>query len=356
MPWGGSRHKSKPHVDTHLLFKEFDRHVHLLKDLGNYETASRCTSPDPAGIVKILPLVAGLITLEPSCEIHGQSLRNALTMLLTHKADVNSSQYTGKVWANLRSERITTVLNHMRTLKRDEQQMRSAVMVLTTQQFNELKSVVNKIKLVEEPAPGSGVANPPLPLADAQKTEESQEETEHPFTRKLKAQPSACSVDSDGFPNMLSSPQKAKQDDASNAPKSFLRKRLCTSSNAVPCSTWSNEEGNFDLKGSLGYDVCKRPATKESKVDALPKADDSLAKDRTPWLKLGKTIGKKPARAYICGSHAEKDKVKLIVEVSEKRSSKYLQIIDHILDALKSQHLTKNECLEMRTKLCLQFP
>jgi hypothetical protein len=65
---------------------------------------------------------------------------------------------------------------------------------------------------------------------------------------------------------------------------------------------------------------------------------------------------KKPARAYICGSHDQKDKVKLIVEVTEKRSSKYMQIMEHIFKSLKNQHITKNEALEMRTDLCLQFP
>ena len=377
MPWGGCRHKSKPHVDAGLLFKEFDQHIHLLKDLGNYETASRTTSPDPVGLCKVLPLLSGLVSLEPSGEIHGSSLRNALSTLLTVKPEVNTSQYTGKVWANLRCERITTILNHLRTLRRDENQMKAAVLLLTAQLYNNLKSVVSKVKLLDEP-PADAVAEVPvpLPIGDANDDVEDGDNGEHPLTRKLKAVPSACSVDSDGYPKMLNSPKKTDPAVAA-VPRSFLRKRPGSLAlEPTPSMSWDTEVSNVDLKGALGYEVLKRPAAKRSKAEpatnALPKAV-SLVKDplrdhddahddapddasRTPWFKLKTTVAKKPARAYICGTHHPKEKVRLIVEITEKRSSKYMQIMEHILDALKNQHITKNEALEMRTELCLQFP
>ena len=372
MPWGGCRHKSKPHVDPGLLFREFDKHVHMLKDLANYETASRTTSPDPVGLCKILPLLVGLVNLEPSGEIHGQSLRNALSTLLTHKPEVNDYQSTGRVWANLRCERITTILNHLRTLKRDDSQMKAAVLLLTTQQFNGLKSLVSQIKLLDEP-PANEVAATPAPpaledvIGDGNAKDD--DNPQHPLARTLKAQPSACSVDSNGYPTMLNSPKKSDPAVAAPVPRSYLRKLHGSHvSEPMPSMSWEQEESNVDLKGSLGYEVLKRPAVKKSKpepaTDALPK-DTSLLKEksrdqedvsRKPWLQLKTTVAKKPARAYICGSHDQKGKVKLIVEITEKRSSKYMQIMEHILDALKNQHITKNEALEMRADLCLKFP
>jgi len=313
--------------------------------------------------------LVGLVNLEPSGEIHGSSLRNALSTLLTVKPEVNTSQYTGKVWANLRCERITTILNHLRTLRIDKNQMKAAVLLLTAQQYNNLKSVVSKVKLLDEP-PANAVAEVPvpLPIGDANDDVADGDNGEHPLTRKLKAEPSACSVDSDGYPKMLNSPKKTDPAVAA-VPRSFLRKRPGSLAlEPTPSMSWDKEVSNVDLKGALGYEVLKRPAAKKSKAepatDALPKAV-SLVKDqprdhddvsRKPWLQLKTTVAKKPARAYICGSHDQKDKVKLIVEITEKRSSKYMQIMEHILDALKNQHITKNEALEMRTKLCLQFP
>lgn len=354
MAWGGSRHKSKPHVDAGLLWKELDKHVHFLKDLGIYETASRNTSPDPAGLVKILPLIAGLITLEPSCEVHGSSLRQALATLLTNKPEVNTSEYNGKVWANLRCERITTILNHMRNFKREEAQLKAAVFALTPQQLQELKAVVNQIQhsdCKKQQAPAA------LPIADVVET--SLETAADPFTRKLKAQPSACSVDSDGYPNMLNSPQKTPEEASDGQRRSFLRKRLKVSAGASSATSWSMGDANLELKGSLGYEACKKPATSLKK--SAPLSKESVPADvgdssRNPWFQLKKTVGKNPAKAYICGNHAAGEKVKLIVEVTEKRSSQYLHIIDHIMKELKLKHLTKNEALEMRSDLCLKYP
>ena len=206
-------------------------------------------------------------------------------------------------------------------------------------------------------------------MMERQKSIVDDEIKEHPLTMKLKAQPSACSLDSDGYPSMISSPKKTDPAVAADVPKSFLRKRIGSlATEPMPSMEWKKDESNVDLKGALGYEeVLKRPAAKKGKVepatDALPKAE-SLAKEKPhdddasqkPWLQLKTTFGKSPAKAYICGSHDAKDKVKLIVEVTEKRSSKYKQIIEHILHALKTQHLTKNQALEMRTDLCLQFP
>ena len=92
----------------------------------------------------------------------------------------------------------------------------------------------------------------------------------------------------------------------------------------------------------------------KGKPASLPK--DVVGAVRKPWLKLKTTIGKNPPKAYICGSHDEAGKVHLIVEVTEKRSSQFLRIIDHILDALKTEHLSKNEALELRHELCLKHP
>jgi hypothetical protein len=288
---------------------------------------------------------------------------------------VNTSQYTGKVWANLRSERITTILSHLRTLKRDENQMRAAVLLLTSQQYNNLKSVVDQVKLLDEPPPEDAVAEipAPLPLEDAKDGDvdeaKDDDNEEHPLTRKLKAQPSSCSVDSHGYPSMISSPKKTDPEDAAIVPRSFLRKRIGSLAMEPTSSMdWGKEESNVDLKGALGYEVLKRPAAKKSKAEpataALPKAV-SLVKDqpgdhdddsRTPWHQLKTTVAKKPARAYICGTHHPKEKVKLIVEITEKRSSMYMNIMEHILDALKTQHITKKEALQMRADLCSEFP
>ena len=60
--------------------------------------------------------------------------------------------------------------------------------------------------------------------------------------------------------------------------------------------------------------LAKRPAAVSSMCKSTP--DTNLAKG--PWVKLQKTIAKKPARSYIVGSLVKGEKPKLVVEVSEK--------------------------------------
>ena len=57
-------------------------------------------------------------------------------------------------------------------------------------------------------------------------------------------------------------------------------------------------------------------------------------------------------RAYLTGSTVSLGKLRLIVEVSEKRCPQFEKVIDKIKDALEREHLTKQEALDLRAPLC----
>lgn len=92
------------------------------------------------------------------------------------------------------------------------------------------------------------------------------------------------------------------------------------------------------------------------------KKTSTLKKDATtfvagkPWIKLFKTIAKDPARSYITGRQTLQGKNKLIVEVSQKRSSCYLNITDIILKKLREENLSKEQAVALREKLCAEHP
>ena len=221
MTWGGSRHKRKPFVDVGLLFKAFDKHADLLKDLKGYEKCSRTASPDPLALCSIYPLAETLVQLEPTAEIHGQCVRQALGQLLVHKPEVNDSEYAGRVWLNLRAERITTILNHIRELARDEAHLKKSALVLTKTQYAEFRRLIDQVQLndvVPEPAEKT-----PLPIA----AEAVQPQVASP-KRVLKQELSNVSLDSNGFPAMLQSPEKESLQDAQEMAPSCIRKRLKT--------------------------------------------------------------------------------------------------------------------------------
>ena len=95
---GGARHFAKPSVDVGILKRELDKHKVLLQNLGAYESVSRNQSASPKGLIQVIDLVAGLVALEPSCEIHQASLRSALMSMYTEDPNINNSRYNGSVW------------------------------------------------------------------------------------------------------------------------------------------------------------------------------------------------------------------------------------------------------------------
>ena len=71
-------------------------------------------------------------------------------------------------------------------------------------------------------------------------------------------------------------------------------------------------------------------------------------------MKLRVTRATNPERTYIVGTRDATPgaKVQLIVEVSKKRSTKHLSIINEIYRELESKSITKEEAIAMRERLC----
>lgn len=395
---GGARHKAKPYVDTDLLFSVFSSHEGLVSNLGSYKHVSRSQVPCPRGLVYTMPLWSALVRVEPSGEVHTQPMRTALLSLLSQKPSLNQTPHTGEVWANLKTERIGCILTHVRKCKRDHAQLQVAAAKLSREEFEQFKKHLNMLDL---PAT--------LPLAKGAKAAASLEKEpslekencleseplakplgkgsmpsaqssicleKHPAEglgkgckRKLKEEESDISLDKHGFPKMFGSPEAAKAASLENEP---LEKGPASASSVARASRVA--KGASDLKAALGYTApCKRPAgrplkkgieTSTSKA-ALGKASNAKALEkaaatplekgeRAPWWKIKKTCAKKPERSYLTGTTEIGSKLKLIVEVTQKRCPAYLQVIDDIKASLEKNALTKEEALELREELCRQ--
>ena len=378
---GGARHFAKPMVDGGLLYKAFHSHRDVLIDLGDYETLSRNGSPCFEGLIKSAGLIEDVLLLEPSAELHPQPVKAALLKLLSGNASLNTTQFNGQVWINLRAERLCTLLNHVRKAARDPESLKQAALKLCGKDMVILKKILGLVSLslekgasscdfshpLEKGASSSVFSHPlekgsaPTPHSassfDTQTVAYDKEAFEPHVPRILKQNISDVSVDSEGFPNLLKEELSPKGDSTASKTVHIPCKRaekVCKFSapvgSKVSLDTWSAQQEQRALRASLGYNtVLKRPASaKETKKDL------SLGKEG--WLRLQKTIAKSPARSYILGSLEKGAKPKLIVEVSEKRSSQYIWIVDQILEQLKQKMLTKQQALDLRDALCAQHP
>ena len=112
------------------------------------------------------------------------------------------------------------------------------------------------------------------------------------------------------------------------------------------------------LHGALDYGkkgpaaASKKAKSKaKSKAKALKKAP-SEQPQKTKWVKLRQTTQTNPERCYITGSTEIGGKLKLIVEVSRKRTPHYKAVADTLMARIEEQQLSKEEALELGEELC----
>ena len=184
---GGARHLPKPFIDAGIVYDALSKHKELISNFGRYDTVSKNQGIDAAGLIQVLPLVQSLVKVESTCEIHTQPLRQALLKMVMDDPSVNKSKFQGAIWCNLRQERLTCIMTHFRRLKKDEE-LRKCASRLTAAEYLQLQNVVDKI--TEKPN-NLVVAEPALPV------------------RSLKKEISDVSLDSEGYPKDLKTPDKS---------------------------------------------------------------------------------------------------------------------------------------------------
>ncbi|CAL1164253.1 unnamed protein product [Cladocopium goreaui] len=193
-------------VDPFVLFQTLNQHVSLVSSLGRYETVSRQQATDAKGLVHCLPLLEALLDLSPTGEIHPGPLRQALLKLVQHKPKINTTDFNGMVYCNMRAERVTTVLLHLRRLKSEEELAKVAAKV-SGKEYQLLKELAQNLagKDTEQNSDEEREA------ASLDKRGQQEEEEAGPLAkrRQLKKEDSAISMDSSGFPKCLQSPQQS---------------------------------------------------------------------------------------------------------------------------------------------------
>ena len=369
---GGARHFSKPYVDTGLVFTVLEDNKDLLQDLKNYECTSKNNAPDAKGLIQTLPLWKGLLRLESSGEIHSQPLRTALIKVLSNSPELNKSGHSGQVWANLRMERITTLLYHVRKVGREatKEPLLACAAKLTREQYEKLQEGLKLLdgnilgKALEKANPPEGANGNALGKAEAlEKAESSQAKLleKKDSKRKLKQEDSEVSMDNKGFPKMFGSPESTNKAEAMPVAAMAMDRRRPGN------KTTPLEKGELHQALGFGTKAQKKPAGalgKAKQAGALGKAQKKPAGElekvqgqRKPWVKVRKTVAKKSnPRAYLTGTKEEGSPLQLIVEVTAKRCPEgYMEIIDQIWTSLEKDHLTKEEAVDLREKLCKQW-
>ena len=342
---GGARHFAKTWIEAGIVFDLISKHEDLMKDFRTYESISSQGALDPKGILHALEFIQDVLDVAPACEVHCQPLRSAFLRLLNEKPHLNTTAHSGSVWVHQRSERVCVLLSHFRRLARQGTTGKCALN-LTAVEMAKLHKTLKKVELKDAAEEAL-----PKPLRNG-------DESPQPSKKKLKKQVSDVSMDSRGYPLLLKTPEAVtpeKVDTTKAGPSRLLQKRSCTGKlmGDVKVNPGLREElfgGKAKGKHSL-----KKPAAAVVKPSALKKPAAAVPTGAKAWLKINKTMAKKPERAYLCGTKTIGEKSRLIVEVSRAKSSKYSLIIDKIKQALEKDHLSKEEAKALKQELCKKY-
>ena len=351
---GGARHFAKPYVEPSLLMKTLSEYKKEVMDMGPYECVSKTGAINPKGLVQCRFLLEDLLKLSPTGEIHSGAFRTSFLNLVAKDPAVNNSRFNGSTWANLRQERFSTLLLHLRKVAREEQALHACASKLTGSEYAQLRALAKKVEVKKE---------------DAKEREES----------------SSVELDEKGYPLMLATPpgEKAALCDKEEGWDSLQeghmtplkegkgKKRKATplqegSCKSKPSTMWRRDGAlvamsrageEDDLEEAMGF---KPKQIKQMKKPAARKPAEPAAASsgcRRPWEKVRVTEANKPKpRAYITGCHAGEKKLRLICEVSIARTNQYKKIIYLIKEQLERKDLLKEEAIQLREKLCKQYP
>ena len=352
---GGARHRSKTMLESGAVFKCLEQHTDIVRDFRGYETLSRNSGVDWKALMHCLPLVEGLLGLCSKAEVHPLPLRQGLVQLLTTKPDLNKTRFNGSTWVQLRAERVVVLLNHVRKLARDPK-AGNAICKLSGVEYARLMDVLQMVTFDDEPLEKaqttSAASKKAASSAKGARSTCSVKVTSRKLTR-------AVSEDDDGFPKMLASPEKPSGS-RDLAPRSLLRPghraralQKADSGGGDSIEPPSTMPGEM-VREKLGYSRQPLPKGKAMKRPVASLAGTSK-KVRKPWAKLYQVNAASPRRVYITGKKEGDDKAHLVVEISQARSCHFKQIAKRLLSALKTEHLTKAEALQLKASLLKEY-
>ena len=241
---GGARHKPAPVVDEDILMTIFEKHKEVISNFGAYESVSRAQAVRGKGILHCMALLEDMVEACPSADCPAPSAKQAMQKLAVNHPSVNSTVYNCNVWASLRCERLGTILNHIRRLRREPARLKQCCLTLTGVQIGQLKELLGKVYLEPDVEVAAGLANyrakaaaadgevepegtpseghcPSGPGA-AEDPEDPQPVEHKPKRRVLQKTPSTVSCDSNGWPRMLEGSPEQKRHKFDKSPAAAL--------------------------------------------------------------------------------------------------------------------------------------
>jgi hypothetical protein len=238
----------------------FLAHKETVCNFGQYENISRTMGVSGKGLAALHPFLVDVLKVAPFANVHLTQIKDAVLTLIKAKS-CNQTALSDKAWAGQRTERVITLLAHLRRL-------------MTPFRFNQctakcsatdIKILQNIVNLIDVETCGSLFGGENSSSGSCMK-------------RQLESHPSNASnltMDSDGFPAMLSSPKKPKNE-------THAKPLHGTGGMEMP------EEMSADMEDLLEQLCIKKPAVKVTTFKKPAGSSSSTSLDRPKKIETAK--------------------------------------------------------------------
>ena len=134
-------------IDPQLLSKVLADNMPLVTNMGEYETISRPMAAKGSGLVAMAPLIESIVDMQPSAELPLAQLKTALLQLVLGHPAWNSTRYRNDHYAGMRTERLMTLLHHVRRVVREPRRRAQLNLKLSGKEATRLDSIFAKVTL-----------------------------------------------------------------------------------------------------------------------------------------------------------------------------------------------------------------
>ena len=153
-------------IDPQLLTKVLADNMPLVTNMGEYENISRPMAAKGSGLVAMAPLIESIVDMQPSAELPLAQLKTALLQLVLGHPAWNSTRYRNDHYAGMRTERLMTLLHHVRRVVREPRRRAQLNLKLSGKEATRLDSIFAKVTLRQNLAVGeeAGVQDQDSPM------------------------------------------------------------------------------------------------------------------------------------------------------------------------------------------------
>ena len=153
-------------IDPQLLTKVLADNMPLVTNMGEYESISRPMAAKGSGLVAMAPLIESIVDMQRSAELPLAQLKTALLQLVLGHPAWNSTRYRNDHYAGMRTERLMTLLHHVRRVVREPRRRAQLNLKLSGKEATRLDSIFAKVTLRQNLAVGeeAGVQDQDSPM------------------------------------------------------------------------------------------------------------------------------------------------------------------------------------------------